>query len=329
MSSSQKTKKRSAGFRLTERDIEIIRYVHSYRRLRSKDHILPLFGGSEHLLRRLQHLSRHKYLFRFSRKRAHHQDIYALGNKGARLLHDLDEIPLPKKLDLPGQNRRLLEKHIEHTLGIADVMIAIELACRSHPSLRFISQKEIIDAAPQQTRIEAHKLKGKPLLLETDVQYNREWVRGVRTEPDRLFGLHFTDRAEGKNKRRFALELDRGTMTVIPAPRDERKKPLSKPSIIKKMSVYLHSWEGDRYTETNLYEEHFGFRNLRTLFVVSGRYYSGKERVKNFIKANQIVTEGLGSVLFLFTDKDSFLASDNILTASLTNGRGETVTLIS
>ena len=116
-----------------------------------------------HILRRLQKLAQHKYLYPLPRQ-PHEEAVYAIGNAGADLLaRDFGE-PRPR-VDWSAQNRTLTEKHVEHTLLIADVMIRIELACRASKSVRFISPEEILaEHAPESTRLKAKLVGGKPFL---------------------------------------------------------------------------------------------------------------------------------------------------------------------
>ena len=298
------------------RDIDIIRTVHLFKLLRSRDHILPLFDGRKRVIRRLQTLTERGYLFCLDR-RPNEQAIYTIGNRGLILLRDRFDVAIPRNPRQPDQARRLKVKHIEHTLDLADVVLAIELACRRRDDVRFLSQAEILDAAPHRTRAEARKLGGRPLYLETEVHYEGERSRRG-TEADWLFGLH----PKGKDPKYFFLEVDRGTESVVTS-------NLDKASIIRKMLVYLHAWRGTPPKETNLYEAHFGFRHARTLFVATGRYETdGDERVQNFVKANEMITAGRGHRLFLFTTKESFLGTADVLSAPLLNGMYERTILI-
>ena len=104
-------KARQRDFSPTARDIEIIRYVHSYRLLKSRSHLVALFGGSMHILRRLQKLAQYKYLYPLSRKPAE-EAVYAIGNAGADLLAHLFREPRPR-VDWTAQNKTLTQKHVD------------------------------------------------------------------------------------------------------------------------------------------------------------------------------------------------------------------------
>ena len=309
----------------TQRDIAIIRAVHRFKLLGSRDHILPLFDGNKRVLRRLETLTKRGYLFRLNR-RPHEQAIYTPGNCGLVLLRDRFGVPIPKNPRQPDQARRLKIRFIEHTLDIASVIIAIELACRARPDVRFLSQEQIISGAPQRTRAEARKLRGRPLYIETYVMYEGERSR-QGTEADWLFGLH----PKGKDPKYFFLEVDRGTESVM-------TPDLNKASIIKKQLVYLYASGVKKLTsaraqkgQPSIYEQQFGTRNIRTLFAVSGRYSDGRERVKNFIGANKYLTRDQrekGTRLFLFTEQSHFLSAPDVLEHSLTSGKDDPIALI-
>src|SRR5688572_25716485 len=87
--------KRSADippFRLTERDVDVLRHVQRHRFLRSS-HLAALIGGSrQQLLRRLQLLFHHGYLDR-PRAQLEYFDrggsqsiVYGLANEGAEVV---------------------------------------------------------------------------------------------------------------------------------------------------------------------------------------------------------------------------------------------------
>src|SRR5258706_8145887 len=114
------------SMRITNRDCEIIRHVHSHRFLRS-DQITSLLGGrSQAVVRRLHLLYHNGYL---DRPRAQidyfHQGgsskmVYRLGNRGADLLQQRFGVPRPR-LDWTAKNNSVKSLFLQHTLAIADV----------------------------------------------------------------------------------------------------------------------------------------------------------------------------------------------------------------
>lgn len=59
---------------------------------------------------------------------------------------------MPAKVYWTEKNRRVREKHIEHTLGISDFMVGIEVMCEEQPSLEFIEPDTILANSPAHTR---------------------------------------------------------------------------------------------------------------------------------------------------------------------------------
>lgn len=180
---------------LTDRDIGLIRRVHALRLLGSRSHILPLYG-SEHILRRCKLLTEEGHLYALKRM-PHQEQVYAIGNRGADLLKERFGTYRPR-VHFPDLHNRLKEPHIRHTLGIADVVIGMELASRGRCSFEDLG---------------THK-------WETDIEYDG-WGEVCSIEPDRIFQV------AGQY---YALEYDRGTMRV--------KGNMRQSSIFKKMLQY-------------------------------------------------------------------------------------------
>ena len=126
--------------------------------------------------------------------------------------------------------------------------------------------------------------------------------------PDRVFGLHFEDEPEGRNRAFFFLEADRGTMPVV-------RRGLRGTSVYRKFLAYQETWR------QGLHTSHFGMRHFRVLTVAPG-----PDRVAHLIRACMELPGG-GSPIFLFADLAS-LTSGNPLTHPCVNGSGETTRLI-
>ena len=310
--------------RLTDRDLEIIRYVHTYRLLKSRDHLLPLFDGKERALRRAWVLAEHGYLYRFPDRGQNDQDVFALGNKGSDLLADRFGLPRPK-VDWVNQNIRLKDSYIDHTLLVADIMTRIEAACRRHPHVRYIPPEEIFDGAPAPTRRRWYGLQRSPsddpFRIDARIRWDDASI-GATIYADWMFGLDLLNR---KRKVFFFLEADRGTMPVSTI-------RIERPSIVKKLLVY---YEANRKLKgidsLSIYEKAFGIRAIRTLFVIApdaSRGTHGGERLKSCLKAGREITaEGQGSRVFLFADQ-GFLSAEDPLTAGVISGKGEETFLI-
>ncbi len=285
---------------LTERDRELLRQVHRHRFLRSS-HLIALVGGSrQHILRRLQLLYHHGYLERpraqidYFYQGGSRAITYGLGNKGAALLKR--ELALPfHRLDWSAKNRDTKRVFLEHALLIADIMVALELACRRQGNVRLLTDDEL--PLP-----EAARRQREPFRWSVNVSSRLKF--GVI--PDRVFGLEFTG-AETKRAFYF-LEADRATMPV-------QRQNLSQSSFYRKLLAYEATWT------QNLHRSRLGFHRFRVLTVTST-----PERVQTLVEACRQLERGQG--LFLFTDAEAFRVHDNPLAlpwASAKMGANETL----
>ena len=129
--------------------------------------------------------------------------------------------------------------------------------------------------------------------------------------PDALFGLHYLDRPEGRNRTYFFLETDRATMPV-------QRANVRQTSFFRKMTAYYETWKQDLHTRM------YGIKKFRVLTVTSS-----PERVENLIRANRGLANGQGSKLFLFTDEGSLRAAPDLLRLDWRNGHdGQLVRLL-
>ncbi len=233
-------KRQPEGFiQLTERDSAIIKAVYRHRFLRST-HILALFGGGQGLLRRLAELYHHAYLDRPREQIEFYQNagskpmVYALGNQGADYLSHCEGVARGK-VDWTAKNHTLGPLFLEHTLLVADFMVAMELACRRSERVRLIPAFEIVERSPEETR-----RRKKPLQWSVSCPYQGETVT-LGVVPDGIFGLHYLDRPEGRNRAYFFLEADRATMPVT-------RKGIRQTSFFRKMTAYWATWKQDIHT---------------------------------------------------------------------------------
>ena len=148
------------NFRLTDRDLQIIQHVERHRLLNS-DQIVALLGegNPQHARRRLTLLFHNRYLDRppvqisdFYRTAGSLPMVYGLGNRGADVLAERLEQPR-KAGDWAAKNRSLRSTFFHHTLMVASIMVAFEVACRRCGSVRLIRWEEILETkCPQETR---------------------------------------------------------------------------------------------------------------------------------------------------------------------------------
>jgi DNA-binding Lrp family transcriptional regulator len=288
---------------LTERDHEIIRWVQRHRFLRSSQ-IVALVGGSpQQLLRRLQMLYHHGYLERPRAQIAYYHQggtraiAYGVGNKGAALLHR--ELGLaPPKFSWGEKNRAVRGIFLEHALLVADIMVALELACRE-TGIRLLTEAELTPMG---------KGTGERQPFQWKVKINDGTKLGVI--PDRVFALEFPDQSGANNRAYFFLEADRGTMPV-------KRRTLSQISFYRKLLAYEATWS------QSIHRTKFGFNRFRVLTVTTSPM-----RVNSLVKACSQLQRGHG--LFLFSDQTIFKKPESIFTPVWkTASQIETVSLFS
>jgi hypothetical protein len=290
---------------LTPRDLDILRAVYRHRLLRST-HLIALSGGSQQAtLRRLQLLFHHGYLDRPAMQldwyaRGSEPLVYALGNRGAEVL-EAEGVARPRGIRWDTKNRNVSRVFLHHTLAVAEVMVAFEVACRNREGVRFIPPEEVLAGAPEETR----RLR-LPFRWQVDIRQDSKAHR-LGVEPDRVFGLEFHGAPENRRRALFFLEADRGTMPIM-------RKGLAQTSFLRKLLAYQETWR------QGLHKKNLGIPNFRVLTVATS-----KERVANLVAACQSLPGG-GLRLFLFTD-DENIDYGNILTRDLVNGMGEVVRL--
>src|SRR6185436_16340302 len=214
---------------LTPRDREILRAVHRHRLLRSS-HLIALLDGSRQVtLRRLQLLFHHGYLDRPPMQldwyaRGSEPLVYALGNRGAEVL-ETEGVARQDGVRWDTKNRNVSRVFLHHTLAVAEVMVAFEVACRAHEGVRFIPPEEVLAGAPESTR----RLR-LPFRWQVEVRHGGKPHR-LGVEPDKVFGLQFEEAPESRQRVFFFLEADRGTMPVV-------RRGLGQTSFLRKLVCY-------------------------------------------------------------------------------------------
>lgn len=181
---------------LTLRDLDILRAVYRHRLLRST-HLVALSGGSRQAtLRRLQLLFHHGYLDRPPMQldwytRGSEPLVYALGNRGAQILETEGHLRRGG-IRWDTKNRNFSRVFLHHTLAVAEVMVAFEVACRIREGVRFIPSEEVLAGAPEATR----RLR-LPFRWQVEVRRGGKLHR-LGVEPDQVFGLRFEDLPENQ-----------------------------------------------------------------------------------------------------------------------------------
>lgn len=257
-----------APIQLTDRDRDLIRFVHRHRFLRSH-HIAALLGGSEQqIVRRLQLLFHHGYLERpriqlqYVERGGSWPIAYGLGNKGGALLRREHGLAVDSHA-WSEKNHAVGRVFLEHALLVSKTMVSLELACRKH-GVRLLHEDELALPQPFQWWV---KIAGGTKL-------------GVI--PDAVFALEYPD-ANGQMQRAyFFLEADRGTMPVV-------RKGLSQTSFFRKLLAYEATWTN------KVHQRHIGIPRFRVLTVTTIA-----SRVQTLLEACSQLKRGHG--LFLFAD---------------------------
>ncbi|MEP3422885.1 MAG: replication-relaxation family protein [Erythrobacter sp.] len=256
---SQFRRKSASTICLTQRDAKILLALHTYRFL-TTDHIMALTGSESRwgINKRLRLLYDHKYIDRPQAQRALFQyadkrpTIYALGNQGASLLWARFGIPMPSSVYWTEKNRRVREHYIEHTLGIAEFMVEIEMQCREDGHLRLVPQDEILAASPPQIRTARY-----PFRWKTRVRH-RGKAHEIAIAPDYVFGIEATLDDGSKSKRFYFAEIDRGTMPI-------NRRDIRQSSIMRKVLSYADTFE------RGLAKDRFGISGFQVLFVTTSQ----------------------------------------------------------
>ena len=290
-----------AHIQLTPDDIAILGFVDRHRFLRST-HLARLIPHRSYkkLIERLCDLYHNGYLDRpraqldaYTRSGSTPM-VYALGNRGAEVLSEEGTT----SIDWTDKNRSVGRPFIDHTLLVADVMVAATGAVRSRPDVVLIDTAQIVDGVRPSR---ANPLK---LAAETIVDGRK---RELALVPDALFGLDFT--IERKRKY-FLVEADNGTMPIV-------RSDLEQTSFARKLMTYLAGGG-----QANRFGQQLGIGNFRVLTVTTSA-----ERVASMLQALKTLTNGNGSAQFLFTDRAALLASSDLLSLEWTTGKGDLVTL--
>ncbi len=302
---------------LKDEHIAVLRHLRNYRLLR-KSHLQKLLHRLSHnqLNAILRDLYDYEYIERpgiqklwlfLGRGDDGLKDYtYALYNKGDRILREEEALPRGRS-DWKKKNE-ITEMFARHELMVADIMVAIEEACRRRGNIRLIPPDEILrDASPPV------RFNPKPFEMRVEFAFENRLHRR-RVTPDMFFGLHFLDEPEGQNKAYFLLEADRGTESVF-------SRNMNKATIFRKYLCYNEIFIKKIHTKNYL------IKGFRVIFATTKK----RSRVENMTKKNKLLNNGAGSRLFYFSQYHELIvhpASSDILDHPMINGYGETVRMI-
>ncbi|MGO8754654.1 MAG: replication-relaxation family protein [Gallionellaceae bacterium] len=228
---------------LTQDDIAILRYIYRHRFIRADD-IYRLFPdrSQDKLSRRLTRLYRGQFLDRpiaqidRFREGGSQSLVYGLDNAGARYLKDQAGMPIGPS-DWRARNRSYTRESLDHTLAIARFLVDLEVCSRLRTDVSVIPFEDILAESPAETR-----QSRTPMSWPVPVQ----WSSGraaINVVPDAVFGLRLQRQTEKPMQSYVFLEIDRGTMTIMPAERVRDSEAfLYRTTMLRKFLSYAESW---------------------------------------------------------------------------------------
>jgi hypothetical protein len=236
------------AFQLTERDIDILRLVARHRFLTSRQIQALIPGSAKRLLFRLTGLYHSGFLDRPRAQLDYYRTgsapmVYALADRGAKLLNVRDGLDLVE-IEWKAKNRAVGRPFIGHTLAVADVHVALAVACRDRPDVDLISDRQLVATFPQPPASPE-----RAFTWDTQVAHNGSMLR-ISVKPDLAFGL----RSPAISRRCYLVEVDRASMPI-------HRADMQQTSIHRKLVTYLQGYQ-DR-----LHERQFGWKALRILFL--------------------------------------------------------------
>lgn len=303
---------------LTGNDIEILRCVYRHRFIRADD-LYRLFAtrSTDKLSRRLVRLYRNHYLDRPIAQVDRYSEggskpmVYGLDNRGARFIAESFGYSVTSG-DWKARNRTYTRENLDHTLSITRFLVDVELACRKLESIDLIRFEEIVAAAPERTR-----QLPQPGRWQVPVRWG-EASGNVLVIPDAIFGLRRSE-SDGRMVRSFVfLEIDRGTMTIVPTKQvRESDAFLHRTSILRKLLTYATSHH------LQLHKEHLALPATRvlTLTTTHSRAEAMREAANHFVVQPMRIPPGL----FLF---GTLTDCGDPLATKFMNAAGEMVPLL-
>ncbi|MDQ3023724.1 MAG: replication-relaxation family protein [bacterium] len=191
--------KNPPNFRVTDRDIAVLRFVLDYRFLHLQQllWLLP-DSSSQKLATRLRLMYHHGYLERTKQVPGKESSklVYALTEKGASLLAATSGVPR-EEIAWSRHNNVVTPSHLQHLLAINDLMISMHMALGTAKQAGTVKSFRVVRGEPQQYRLK---------VMFRDKDGKRYFESAI---PDAIVGVEFTQ----GGYQLFIVEIDRGTMT--------------------------------------------------------------------------------------------------------------------
>lgn len=238
---------------LTDRDVEILRWLYRYRYLRSPQLISFLKPKSEkRFIERLGDLFHETGLIDRPKAQWRHFDarctpvIYELSNKGLAFLESRNQLP-QRATTLSRRSRSGTNIQFDHAMMIVDTLVEIEQTTLATTNQRFVCVDEILTRAPDTT-----KTAPNPLSVPVTIQPNATFPKlkspmDTHIIPDALYGIEYLNGGE-KLYRFWALECENTNPNW--------RSSLSKSSLARKRAAY------DALIKSGGYKKHWGIPNL-------------------------------------------------------------------
>jgi protein involved in plasmid replication-relaxation len=280
---------------LTKDDAAILHRVFRHRFIRADD-LYRLFGdrSADRLSRRLRNEFLDRPIAQIDRYHVGGSRalVYGLGNAGARYLKE-QGLSIGAT-DWRSRNRTYTRENLDHTLAVSRFLIDLELACRERPELELIPFEEILARSPEATRRSRN-----PMSWPVPVQWHGARAV-VHIAPDAIFGLRIKRQDQKSLVSYFFLEIDRGTMTIVPSERVRESDAFPyRATILRKLYAYADSFL------LKCHEERFGVRAPRVVLCTSSetRAKGIRGAVAEFVTKNKLAS----SELFVVIDQHSAL----------------------
>lgn len=307
---------------ITERDLAILATHVQHRFLRS-DQCARLFpdASPKKIIERIGQLNAAGYLDRPPSQVEHYRAgggstaiIHAIGNRGAQLLAEQAHVN-PGRLAWTRKNHKATRAFIHHSIAVADIAIAFEVAARRHGGVTLLQMPDLLATLPEATREADNSLK-----ITTELFHAGQRIT-AGVIPDLALQLSFAD----GSRRAFLIEVDRGRMPV-------ERAQLGQTSILKKALIY------DAARTRQQIQKQFGWKACRVLIIsdvislprfvdpkTTGNPYptaprpkpdhnGAMQRASNIRAAIANSPTLAKSPLFLVADKPSLDAAPSILT---------------
>ena len=289
------------NIRIDDRKLDMLGWLRKYDLLSTHQIALLDEGSGQSVSRILHGLEEAGHILRPYGQRQTFYDkrepwIYGLANLGADCLAEKREIPRGK-LDWTKKNR-VAKGNYKHKRLLNELRVRLEVDVRHRPEISYVEKAALNRELPTPVTTWRVPVMDGGKIYEDGVS------------PDDAVRLIFRNEPGPHNFGTFFPEADRATE---PNDTDTAREVY----IYRKMLAYYFTYMLGIHTEL------FGFKEFRVPILTTSAV-----RVENLLEINKRFSNGEGSELFLFTDKDAFCAAPHALEHRWVNGRGEEVTLL-